>query len=179
MMGRLRALIVKELLAILRDPKGRIVLIGPPLMQLLIFSFAATLEVSNVDLAVLNRDAGRWSTELVQRIGASTTFREVVPLTGQGDARAALDRRRVIAVLHIGPEFSRRIEAGMPAEVQILLDGRRSNAAQIVAGYLERIIADLAREVPGATALSSPAQAWSSATGSTPTSSTSGTRRRA
>lgn len=159
MAGRLGALIVKELLAILRDPKGRIVLIGPPLMQLLIFSFAATLEVTNVDVAVLNRDAGRWSTELVQRIGASTTFRDVMPLTGLEPARAALDERRVIAVLHIGPEFSRRIEAGRPADVQILLDGRRSNAAQIVAGYLERIIAGLAAETPGAIGLSSPAEA--------------------
>jgi ABC-2 type transport system permease protein len=143
MWGRLRALIVKELLAILRDPKGRTVLIGPPVVQLLIFSYAATLEVSNVDVAVLNRDAGRWGTELVQRIAGSETFREIVLLTGLGEARAALDQRRVLAVIQIGPEFSRAIEAGRPAEVQILLDGRRSNAAQIVAGYLERIIGDL------------------------------------
>jgi ABC-2 type transport system permease protein len=143
MWGRLRALIVKELLAILRDPKGRMVLIGPPIAQLLVFSYAATLEVSNVDVAVLNRDAGRWGTELVQRIAGSKTFREIVLLTGLGEAHAALDQRRALAVIQIGPEFSRAIEAGRPAEVQILLDGRRSNAAQIVAGYLERIIGDL------------------------------------
>lgn len=159
MRGRLRALIIKELLAILRDPKGRIVLIVPPLMQLLIFSFAATLEVSNVDVAILDRDAGRWSAELVQRIAASATFRDIVPLSGLEQAQAALDERRVIAVLHIGPEFSRAIEARRPAEVQILLDGRRSNAAQIVAGYLQRIIDDLAGEAPGAVGLTSPAQA--------------------
>jgi ABC-2 type transport system permease protein len=81
MLGRLRALIVKELLAILRDPKGRMVLIGPPLMQLLIFSYAATLEVSNVDIAFLNHDGGRWGTELSQRMAASDTFREVSPIT--------------------------------------------------------------------------------------------------
>ena len=143
MWRRLRALIVKELLAILRDPKGRAVLIGPPIMQLLIFSYAATLEVSNVDIAFLNHDDGRWGTELSQRIAASDTFREVTPITGLGQAREALDRRRVLAVVHVDPNFSRDIEAGRPAEVQILLDGRRSNASQIVAGYLERIIRDL------------------------------------
>jgi ABC-2 type transport system permease protein len=157
--GRLRALIIKELLAILRDPKGRIVLIVPPLMQLLIFSFAATLEVSNVSVAILNRDAGRWGNELVQRIGASATFSEVLPITGLVQAHDALDQRRVLAVLQIGPEFSRRIEAGQPAEVQLLLDGRRSNAAQIVAGYLERIIGELAGATPGALAVSTPGQA--------------------
>lgn len=149
MWTRLRALIVKELLAILRDPKGRIVLIGPPVIQLLIFSFAATLEVSNVDLAYINRDSGRWGTELVQRIDASATFRAVTPLLSLDQARAALDQRDVLAVIRIEPTFSRKIEAGRPAEVQILLDGRRSNAAQIVAGYLERIIADMAKDTPG------------------------------
>ncbi|MGH6896926.1 MAG: ABC transporter permease [Geminicoccaceae bacterium] len=156
MWGRLRALIIKELLAILRDPKGRVILIAPPIVQLLIFSYAATLEVTNVDVAVLNRDAGRWGTELVQRIAGSETFREVVPLTGLIEVQAALDQRRVLAAIQIGPEFSRAIEAGRPAEVQILLDGRRSNAAQIVAGYLERIIADLGTAPPRAAAAGAP-----------------------
>jgi len=146
MRARLLALIKKELLAILRDPKGRMVLIGPPLMQLLVFSYAATLEVSNVDLAVLDRDAGRYSSELVQRIGASRTFREVRLLGGLPALRDAIDRRAVLAALHIGPHFSRDLAAGRPADVQIILDGRRSNASQIVAGYLERIIDDLAAE---------------------------------
>lgn len=147
MWGRLRALITKELLAVLRDPKGRMVLIGPPLVQLLVFSYAATLEVSNVDVAILDRDGGRWSAELVQRIAASPTFRDVVPLHGLPEIRAAIDAREVLAAIHIGPEFSRAIEAGRPAEVQIVLDGRRSNAAQIVSGYLTRITARLATEV--------------------------------
>lgn len=144
---RLHALIIKELLAILRDPKGRMVLIGPPLMQLLIFSFAATLEVENVEIAVLNRDAGHWSSELVNRIEGSPTFQDILVLRGLSQAHTLLDRREVIAVVHIGPEFSRRVAAGRPADVQVLLDGRRSNAAQIVAGYLEQIINALASDL--------------------------------
>ena len=49
----------------------------PPVIQLVVFSYAATLEVSNVDVIVLNRDAGRWGYELVQRIEGSPTFRKV------------------------------------------------------------------------------------------------------
>ncbi|MEZ5934893.1 MAG: ABC transporter permease [Alphaproteobacteria bacterium] len=158
MWTRLKALIVKELLAILRDPKGRIVLIGPPILQLLIFSFAATLEVSNVDIAYIDRDTGRWGTELIRRIDASSTFREITPLTGMAEARTLLDERDVLAVVRIDQDFSRRIEARRPAQVQILLDGRRSNAAQIVAGYLERIIADLASETPGGKLAASPSE---------------------
>ena len=58
MWTRLKALIVKELLVVLRDPKSRTIIIVPPLVQLLVFSYAATLEVKNVDLLALNHDSG-------------------------------------------------------------------------------------------------------------------------
>src|SRR5690606_26696838 len=65
---RLRAQFIKEVLSILRDPRSRMVVFVPPLLQLLVFAFAATLEVRNVDIAVHNQDAGRWSQELVTRL---------------------------------------------------------------------------------------------------------------
>ena len=55
---RLQAQIVKELLCVLRDPKSRFVLVVPPLIQLFVFAFAATLEIRNIDIALMNRDAG-------------------------------------------------------------------------------------------------------------------------
>ena len=146
MWGRLKALIVKELLAVWRDPKSRAVLIGPPLIQLVVFAFAATLEVTNVDIAVLNRDAGYWGHRLVERIEASPTFRHVVRVRSVPEIQPLIDDERVLGAIQIGPEFSREIEAGAPAEVQIMLDGRRSNAAQIVQGYVARIVAGLAAE---------------------------------
>lgn len=145
---RLRALIVKELLAVLRDPKSRVILVGPPIVQLLVFSYAATLEVRNVDIIVLNRDSGHWGQELVERIDASPTFRKVAFTTNPTEVRDAIDRQKVIAAVEIGPDFSRNIEAGTSADVQTILDGRRSNASQIVAGYLTQIIATLAAETP-------------------------------
>ncbi len=65
---RLRAQIVKELLSILRDPRSRLVVFAPPLLQLMIFTFAATLEVRNVEVAVHNQDTGRWSQEFIERL---------------------------------------------------------------------------------------------------------------
>ena len=145
---RLRALIVKELLAVLRDPKGRTVLIVPPILQLLVFSYAATLEVTNVDVLVLNRDNAHWSQDLVQEIQGSPTFRSVRFTNSPDEVRLAIDTQKVIAAIEIGPTFSRDIEAGLPAEVQVILDGRRSNASQIVSGYLGRIVGALAAETP-------------------------------
>ena len=147
---RLRALIVKELLAVLRDPRSRFILVGPPLIQLIVFSFAATLEVSRIDIMVLNQDAGHWSRELIQRIEGAPAFRSVTYADGLHELEEAVTLQRAIAAVQIGPAFSRDIEAGLPADVQIILDGRKSNASQIVAGYLNQIILGLAAEIaPG------------------------------
>ncbi|MCL2776545.1 MAG: ABC transporter permease [Polyangiaceae bacterium] len=145
---RLKALIIKELLAILRDPKGRIILIVPPIAQLVVFSFAATLEVTNVDVAILNRDSGRWGQELVYRIHARPTFGRIFMVDSPDALRSAIDMQQVVAAIQIGPSFSRDIEASASADIQIIFDGRKSNASQIVAGYLAQIVGELAAETP-------------------------------
>ncbi|WP_423822271.1 ABC transporter permease [Salinisphaera sp. SPP-AMP-43] len=138
---RLRAQIVKELLSILRDPRSRLVLIGPPLIQLLVFSFAATLDVTRVDLAVYNRDTGRGAYELLAQIGAAGFVNHVYNVHSPARRQALIERRQVIAAIEIPPDFSRRLAAGRRASAQIILDGRRANAAQITLGYLDEIAA--------------------------------------
>lgn len=140
-MGRLYAMVVKEMWAVLRDPKSRLVLILPPLLQLFVFSFATTLDVRNVDVGVYNRSQGAHSAELVSRLAGSPTFRRIVRLDSPADLARAINDQQVIAALVIEPDFDRRVAAGKPATVGVVLDGRRSNAAQIVASYLGRVVA--------------------------------------
>ena len=147
MWPRLKALIVKELLAVLRDPRGRVILIVPPLIQLLVFSYAVTLEVKNIDVAVLNRDGGAASIELIHRLDGAPSFRRIVAVTNPAELRQAIDLQRVLVAIQIGPEFSRDIAAGRSAELQVILDGRRSNAAQIVSGYVTQIVTGLAADI--------------------------------
>ena len=154
MILRLRALIIKELLAILRDKRSRLLLVVPPLMQMIIFSFAATLEVKNVSLGILNEDSGQAANELAQRFHASRTFRHITYLKGDAEVAPLIDSQGAILVMRIADDFSRRVESGQPASVQFILDGRRSNAAQIVQGYASQIVSrfseELASSVPGA-----------------------------
>lgn len=168
-LSRLASLIVKELLSYLRDPKSRATLIGPPLIQLLIFSFAATLEVRNVDLAVLDDDAGRWSYELTARVGAASFVDELLPVHRLEDLEDLVARRRVLAALHFPADFSRDVAAGRPARVQVVVDGRRANAGQITLRYLTAIAGDLGVEVvrTRAPTLASPAPGGA-ATGGVP-----------
>ncbi|MCB1740855.1 MAG: ABC transporter permease [Gammaproteobacteria bacterium] len=147
MWWRVRALVIKELLMILRDPRGRMVVIVPPLMQLLIFAFAATLEVKNVHVAVLDSDHGRWSHEIVQRLQGSPVFQRVLQVDGVQSLAPLIDRQSVLIAIHLPQDFSADIEAGRGASLQLILDGRRSNAAQVVQGYVSRIIDDLNQEI--------------------------------
>ncbi|MEZ5689589.1 MAG: ABC transporter permease [Caenibius sp.] len=138
-MSRLRASIVKEIWAVLRDRKARIVLVLPPLVQLMVFSFATTLEVKKVDIAVYDRSGGAHAVELVQRLHGSSYFRHIRPVQSPAEVRAAIDRREVLAALVIEQDFDRRLNAGQSASVGLILDGRRSNAAQIAAGYVRQV----------------------------------------
>jgi ABC-2 type transport system permease protein len=142
-MSRLLAMIVKELWVVLRDPRGRIILFVPPILELVLFSAAATLEVKNVDVGVYDRDHGAASTEFIEQLAGSPNVRRIVPISSPQALQAAIDNREVIAALVFDEHFSRDVAAGRSATVFAVLDGRRSNAAQIVAGYLERIAANV------------------------------------
>jgi ABC-2 type transport system permease protein len=137
---RLSALIAKELWAAFRDPKARIALVLPPIVQLFLFAFAATLEVSNVPVGVLNQDWGVASEQLISRFERASAFSEIRRYASLKDAQAAIDRQDVMVVVHIGQDFSRKLASGEQPSVQLLLDGRKSNSAQLVNNYINTII---------------------------------------
>jgi ABC-2 type transport system permease protein len=146
MWTRLGALIVKELLAAFRDPRARMALIAPPILQLFLFAYAATLEVSNVPIGVLNQDWGIASEQLISRFERASAFSDIRRYGSPSEVKAAIDRQEVMIVVHIGQDFSRQLAAGEPAVVQLLLDGRKSNSAQIVNGYVGTIVRQFAED---------------------------------
>lgn len=156
MRSSLWSLIVKELLANWRDRRNRIILLISPMIQVLIFSFAATQEVKNVTLAVLDENRSVLSRELIWRFEGSPQFSQVIRLQGVTDIAPTIDSRTALAVLHIGQEFSRNLSARQPAKVQLILDGRSSNAAQITQGYAVEIIDRLNAEIAQGAGLRGP-----------------------
>ncbi len=145
--ARLRSIIIKELWAILRDPRTRIILLVPPILQLLIFGLATTLEVKNMTLGVLNRDGGAWSQEVLQRVAGSPNVTRVISLHSDAELREAINRQRVIAALRFDPHFSADVAGGRGGVIGLVSDGRRSNAAQIVSSYLDQIAASVGATV--------------------------------
>lgn len=154
--ARLRAQVIKEILSVLRDPRSRMVVFVPPLMQLLVFAFAATLEVNNADIAVHNQDAGRWSHELITRLDSAEFITRVHLVPNSQELRELIVQGKVIAALEIPADFSRAIGAGNSGLVQVLVDGRRSNSGQIVVGYLSAIAAVVGAEAAPETGTAAP-----------------------
>jgi ABC-2 type transport system permease protein len=147
MLGPLRHTIVKEFITLIRDPAARQMLIAAPLAQLLIFSFAATMEVRNINIAVINEDSGRWSQELVMRIQAAGFVDSTIVLPNSSGLDPLIDRRKVLLAVHVPADFSRRIESGEPGQVQLTFDGRRANSGQITFSYIQSIVNQLNAEL--------------------------------
>lgn len=142
---RLFALVHKELLVVLADKESRRLLVVPLILQLALFPFAATLEVKNNVLAIYDEDGGALVTEIVERLSATPAFRRIDRLGSEAEVRQALDRQDALVVLRFRPGFSAAAARGAPEPVQALLDGRRSNSAQIAAGY----VGDVLAAIPG------------------------------
>ena len=147
MLRRIYHLMYKEFLAVWRDKKSRFVLIGPPMLQLFVFAFAATLDVKNVTLGVLDRDHGQRAYELTQRFTFSKTFKQIVPLSSYQQVQEFIDQEKGMAVICFDERFSKDIEDNNLAHIQCILNGRRSNTAQIILGYVSKIITAYEKDI--------------------------------
>ncbi len=135
------ALIIKEFLAILRDPKSRFVLIGPPIIQLFVFGYGATYDLNHVPIAIYDEANSVESRRLIARFDASPAFSREITLTHQQQIAEVLDNKDVLAVIHIHPQFDRDLARGKTANIQIIIDGRDSNTALIALNYMQTILA--------------------------------------
>jgi len=150
MIGTLRrilALVRKEFLALLQDKKSRFVIFGPPIIQLLVFGYAATFDITDVPYALYDEDGSAASRQLIARFEGSPNFHLVRRIRHADEIRPLIDNRDALLVLHVGPQFSRKLlTEGASAPLQVIIDGRDSNTASIVLGYVRGIVTDFNEE---------------------------------
>lgn len=145
MFHRLWTLIRKELQSLLREPQTRAILILPVLIQVILFPFAATLEVTNATIAIYDEDNGEHSVELTQRFARASAFTHVLLLKSPQEIRPTIDTQKALLLVRFPADFSRKLDTFQTAPLQLILDGRNSNSAQIAANYLQQIVKIISR----------------------------------
>ncbi len=147
MFRKVRYFFVKELIQTLRDKRIRITLIVPPIFQLIVFGYAANMDVKHIRTAIRDLDQSVESRDLIGRFGSSKYFdivsfpktpREVKDLINQGNVTVSIE---------IPTDFSRKLKKGDTATVQIILDGSESNTALIALGYANQILSEFSTQV--------------------------------
>ncbi|MBI2511648.1 MAG: ABC transporter permease [Opitutae bacterium] len=159
MWERILTILRKEFRSVLRDPRMRLVIIGVPLIQTLIFGYAVSLDVRHVKLVVIDRDGTPASRALVARFTGSAYFDAIEHTQDEAAARELIDAATASAALQINAGYQENLRGGRTAPVQLIVDGSDSNTARFVVNYATQIAAtantefvlDQARRLTGRT----------------------------
>ena len=143
---RTRAMARKELLHIVRDPRSLMVALTQPVLVLLLFGYALSLDVDRIPTMIYNADRSAESQKLVQEFRGSRYFQVVDEVDSYKPIERAMDQRRILVGVAIPADYSRDLLQGKESPVQILLDGADSNTASIAQGYAEGLVQTYARQ---------------------------------
>ncbi|UCD57056.1 MAG: ABC transporter permease [Candidatus Hydrogenedentota bacterium] len=130
---------IKEFIQLRRDKRMFPLILLAPIIQLLLYGYAATFDIENISTAVYDSDRSAESREYLRRFFNSRYFRPRLYAESYDEARAALDSERVTAAIVIPGDFSRNVSRGRGVKVQMLIDGTNSNEATLAANYAARI----------------------------------------
>lgn len=146
-MKRIKAVIAKEFLHILRDPRSLVVIFALPLLEILIFGFALSFDVKKIETAVIDDSQSELSEDLI-RAFSNNAYYVLIPLAwgiekGTTPVERAEEMLRAGSIkqyLYIPQDFSFNLRSGRPAQVGTVIDGSDSNVANIVHQYDEMVI---------------------------------------
>jgi ABC-2 type transport system permease protein len=146
MFGRLKQMMIKEFIQVFRDKRTRFLLFGPPIIQMLVFGYAATYEIHHVPTVVLDLDHSQESRDLISRFTSSPYFNVQRQLTDSGEIRDSIDRGQATVGLEIDAGFAQELRSGQTASVQVIVDATNSNTALIASGYVSQIALGFAHD---------------------------------
>jgi len=146
-MKRLGHIIRKEFLELRQDPRLFGIVIIAPIIQLTLLGYAATTDVRNVPLVVVDQDASSESRELVSRFEASPSFDVIEGLSSTDEVDRYLNTGTAWMALDIPAGYGERIRSGQPTTVQVVADGTDANSTNVALGYAGTLVSSYAREL--------------------------------
>lgn len=154
-MKKFKGFVKKEFYHIFRDKRSLFILFGMPIAQILLFGFAITNEINNVNIAILDRSKDESSIEIINRISASPYFNVTQLIDTDTEIARVFKKGSVKAVLHIKNNFSRELYTDKNVAVQIITDATDPNTANTISNYLNAILFQYQQEKNMPSALSS------------------------
>lgn len=133
------ALIIKELLSTIKDPKSRIILVVPVIIQGLVFGYTATYNLEHVPYAVVDEDHSYDSADFLSHLDGTRIFERVATLSSPQQIAQMIDGQQAMLVLTIPSDFSRKLHAGAEAPLQVITDGRNPITSAMAVGYISSI----------------------------------------
>lgn len=149
--SRLVHLIKKEFIELRRDPSLFSILIVVPILQLTLLGYAATTDVHDVPMVVVDDDRSSDSRDLISRFAASDNFEVVDALASMNESIEYLDSGRAWMALAIPAEYGERLRRGDPSTVQVIADGTDANSTNVALGYAGSLVSAYAREIAAST----------------------------
>jgi ABC-2 type transport system permease protein len=156
-MRRVLHLMRKEVLELKRDPRLFGVVIMAPIVQLFVLGYAATTDVKDVPIVIVDSDRSTASRELVRRFETSQNFKIVDILGSTNEIDPYLDGGLAWMAIAIPPDYGRRLAAARQTTLQIVADGTDSNSTGVAMGYAQLLIAGYAQDLVAASAPGAPA----------------------
>ena len=137
---RTRAVVRKEFLHIVRDPRSLIMALAVPFVLLLLFGYALTLDVDRIATLIYDWSASPESRKLIERFHGSRYFQIRGVAHEYGTIEKRIDRDECLLAVVIPRDYARNLQTGQEAGIQLLLDGSDSNTASIALGYAEALV---------------------------------------
>jgi ABC-2 type transport system permease protein len=141
------ALIKKETLNLLREPKSAASIFFPIVLFLTVFVFASTKDVKNSSLVVFNQDSGAYSRNLIEGLVNTDVFKETLYVKSEKEMTKQIDTENAFIGIVFPQNFSKNIMKKEKADVQVITDGRRTNSAVITYSYFTDIVSKFQRKI--------------------------------
>jgi ABC-2 type transport system permease protein len=147
MTRRIIPIMKKEAVHIWRDPRSLYMALGLPMVLLILFGYAITMDVRHVEVGIIDQDGTALSRNFISRVRASDYFSLRYLSSNDTETERLLNEGFVKVFIVIPPDFSRDLAKGKDKALQLLVDGSNNNRALVSLGYVSRIIQIFATDV--------------------------------
>lgn len=140
MWERISSILIKEFRQVFRDPRMRTTIFVAPILQLIVFGYAATTDIRNIPTAIYDLDNTKESREVIRQFSYSKYFNIKYYVYDDLRQEELIDKSQVNVVIRFNRGFGEDLQGHKDAQAQLILDGTDSNTASVILSYATRVI---------------------------------------